>query len=328
MRTSSPPILDSSITDRGIEVRTREVRISAPPGPAGNSDRPSLRVVAAVSQRPAPMGTDVVLTVPSPPRTGVEPEREDDKSEPPQAFGGTHIGRRMNNEDCYALEPDFGLFVVADGMGGHEGGEVASMLAVETTRAYWRRLAAQGEKGFETPASNWGSVAEKRMNMSFRLAHQEVMRRRTGKLREMGCTLVAMLFGEGQAVLAHVGDSRAYRYRGRHLQQLTRDHSLKEELGPRNSMAVAALTGKDPGSVITRAIGVPGDSDPDIRTLDVQPGDLYLLCTDGLTDAVEDWRIAELLAENAPSEVSSKLLFEALDNGGNDNITVVVVEAI
>jgi serine/threonine protein phosphatase PrpC len=228
-------------------------------------------------------------------------------------FAHTYVGRRTNNEDCHLSRPDLGLYVVADGMGGHEGGEVASHLAVDIVHDFFERVGASAAP----------ERVEDLMEMSFRLAHREVARERVGALSEMGTTLSALWFHGDRAVIANVGDSRVYRLRQRRIEQLTRDHSLFAEIeaaGVRVSTpSVLAFA-----HVVTRAIGVPGNSDPDVQTVDLVPGDTFLLCTDGLTDVVDDERIESILRELPPDLAASALIGEAWIGDSADNITVVV----
>lgn len=228
-------------------------------------------------------------------------------------FAHSYVGRRTNNEDCHLARPELGLYVVADGMGGHEGGEVASHLAVDIVHDFFERVGGRADEGRR----------EELMEMAFRLAHREVARERVGVLSEMGTTLSAVWLHGGKAIIANVGDSRVYRLREQTLERLTRDHSLFAEIeaaGVRLSVpSVRAFA-----HVVTRAIGVPGNADPDVQTVDLLPGDTFLLCTDGLTDVVDDERIATILTELSPDLAASALIGEAWISDSADNITVVV----
>jgi serine/threonine protein phosphatase PrpC len=232
-------------------------------------------------------------------------------------FAHTYVGRRDRNEDCHLAKPDLGLYVVADGMGGHDGGEVASHLAVDIVHDFFERAA---ERAIASP-----HAAEDMMEMAFRLAHREVARERVGPLSEMGTTLAAVFLHGAHATIAHVGDSRVYRLRDGRLDRLTRDHSLYAEIEAAG-VTVAIPAARAFGHVITRAIGVPGNADPEISTVEVEPGDSFLLCTDGLTDTVDDDRIATILRELTPELAASALIGEAWINDSSDNITVVVAQ--
>lgn len=231
------------------------------------------------------------------------------------------IGRRSNNEDCELVNDDLGLYVVADGMGGHEGGEVASNLAVDIIHHFFERV---GDRRLApAPAAGQPTEAEDLLDVAFRMAHREVARERVGTLEEMGTTLVTLLLRDGCAIVGHVGDSRAYRMRDGKLEQLTRDHSLYAEMEAAG-IASALPTARAFSHVITRAIGVTGNGEPDITTVDTRPGDVFLLCTDGLTDVVPDERIEIILRELPPHLASAALVGEAWMSESRDNVTVVL----
>jgi PPM family protein phosphatase len=235
----------------------------------------------------------------------------------------SHVGRRPNNEDNFCAEPQLGLFAVADGMGGYEGGEVASRLTVESLVRFFRREAADGECTWPFGLDRALSLGENRLQVAVRLAHAEVAAQKTGPLAQMGSTVAALAIAGGDAVIGHVGDSRVYRLRGGVLEQLTRDHSLWAEL----QAAGATVPSKEEcgyGNVITRALGMESGARPDLRREPLRSGDVYLLCTDGLTEKLSDVRIAELLRRPV-REACTALVEEAFAGGGRDNITVVVV---
>ncbi len=236
-------------------------------------------------------------------------------------FARTHVGRRPDNEDSHVVRPDIGLFVVADGMGGHEGGAVASTLASDTVHHFFERIGDRVAPLERVPSG--GTLAEELMGMAFRLAHREVSNERFGTLSDIRTTLAAVLVRCGQAVVAHVGDSRVYRFHGGDLERLTRDHSLYAEVEA-TGVAAALPAARAFGRAITRAIGPPGDADPDVRTVPAEPGDLFLLCTDGLTDVVEDDRIRSVLQELPPEVCTAALVSEAWVGGSRDDITVVL----
>lgn len=230
-------------------------------------------------------------------------------------FAHTYVGRRESNEDCHLAKPELGLYVVADGMGGYEGGEVASNLAVDIVHDFFERM---GERYVDDDQE-----AEDLVEMAFRLAHREVARERVGFLKEMGTTLAAVWFHGDRAVVAHVGDSRVYRLRDGSLDRLTRDHSLFAEIEAAGVM-MSSPTVRAFSHIVTRAVGVPGNSDPEIASVDIEPGDTFLLCTDGLTDVVDDVRIETILRELDPELAASALIGEAWISESTDNITVVV----
>jgi serine/threonine protein phosphatase PrpC len=235
----------------------------------------------------------------------------------------THVGRRKNNEDNFCAEPQLGLFAVADGMGGYEGGEVASRLTVESLVQFFRREVADGECTWPFGLDRGLSLGENRLQVAVRLAHVEVAAKKTGPLSQMGSTVAALTISGGDAVIGHVGDSRVYRLRGGSLEQLTRDHSLWAELQAAGGV-VPPREEFGYSNVITRAIGMESGARPDLRREVLWAGDVYLLCTDGLIEKLSDARIAELLARPT-GEACRALVDEAYTSGGRDNITAVVV---
>ncbi|MBH24353.1 MAG: serine/threonine protein phosphatase [Myxococcales bacterium] len=237
----------------------------------------------------------------------------------------THVGRRNNNEDAHCIDATCGLYIVADGMGGYEGGEVASQLAVESIREFFR--AHQEDRGITWPfgADPNLSLMENMVNVSVRLANRAIVAKRTGQLRQMGSTVAMMVAHGGEIVIGHLGDSRIYRLRGDRLERLTRDHSLY------NEMLDSGFTDLPPedefphGNVITRALGMDeARAIPEVSRDTPQVGDLYLLCTDGLLEALSEARIAALMRQPELQEACDQLVQEAYVNGGRDNITAVI----
>jgi serine/threonine protein phosphatase PrpC len=244
-----------------------------------------------------------------------------------KAHAQTHVGRRENNEDAFVADESLGLFVVADGMGGHDGGEVASRLAVDALSSFYRRARDRGRRPCADRTDEAGrTVAESMMDMAFRLAHRDVTSKRVGALEDMGTTLAALLLCGDRAIVAHVGDSRVYRLRDRKLEAMTRDHSLYVEMEAAGVPGLPARADFPLTNVITRAIGNPGDAPAEVRTIDVEAGDVFLLCTDGLHDVLGDERIEGVLAELPGFMSCPSLVGEAFLDGGADNITGVVVE--
>lgn len=219
------------------------------------------------------------------------------------------VGRvRKANEDSYYVRSP--LFVVADGMGGAQAGEVASQIAVDS---------------FKAPLDE--SVApEPRMASVVRNANLEIHRKsNTGdEFKGMGTTLTALLLGENELTIAHVGDSRAYRLRDGELERLTRDHSLVAEMVRRGAITEAEAEVHPQRSILTRALGPEDDVDIDTLSHGVKPGDIYLICSDGLTGMVDEATIAkEMGSGKAMQEIAETLIRKANENGGVDNITVV-----
>jgi protein phosphatase len=232
-----------------------------------------------------------------------------------QRAGETNAGRkRRRNEDSFVCDPP--LFAVADGMGGAQAGEVASSLAAAALR----------ERGHDADDGGERSVVDL-IQEANRRVHQRALDDETAS--GMGTTITAALFGpEGSVAIGHVGDSRAYRLRdGRH-EQLTDDHSLVAELVRRGELSPEEAEVHPQRSVITRALGTDPDVDVDAFTVETQAGDLFLLCSDGLTTMVDADTIGSVIARNRSDlrAAARALIDEANARGGDDNITAVLFE--
>jgi protein phosphatase len=233
------------------------------------------------------------------------------------ASARTDVGlRRTANEDCFALAATAGLYLVADGMGGHTAGQVASRLATEGTVTAFRRVASAD-----------ASLTEK-LRYCVAAANREVFDTAQNKpeFQGMGTTLVALLAGHGRIALAHVGDSRAYLIRGGRVRRLTDDHSLVAELVRRREITEVAARGHPHRHVLTRAIGVRRSVEADLAELTPAVGDVVVLCSDGLTGHVQDAEIAQAVSDNEDLDaVCEGLVDLANARGGEDNITVALV---
>jgi len=229
----------------------------------------------------------------------------------------TDVGlRRRANEDAFSVAEDLGIYIVADGMGGHSAGQVASQLAVESAVRALRNL-----EGVEA------SLAEK-LRYVVAASNHEIFSTAQAKteLAGMGTTLVALLESEGLMALAHVGDSRAYLVRGEQIRQLTDDHSLVAELVRRREITESAARGHPHRHVLTRAVGVRRTVEHDLVELAPEEGDRFVLCSDGLTGLVLDEEIAAIVSERSDlDQVCAELVDLANARGGDDNITVLVV---
>jgi protein phosphatase len=224
--------------------------------------------------------------------------------------GRTDVGRQRNsNEDAFLESAP--LFAVADGMGGARAGEVAARIAVETLVDGGRPGAAAEERLAET--------AREANRKIYELAQADDSR--TG----MGTTFTAVLVEDGDVVTGHVGDSRLYRFRDDRLERLTRDHSLVEELVRRGELDPEEAGDHPQRSIITRALGPEPDVEVETFTTGGRDGDIYLVCSDGLTTMVSEDSVAQILRENGSLEaVAERLVAAANDAGGKDNITVVL----
>jgi PPM family protein phosphatase len=253
------------------------------------------------------------------------------KTPPIRAFGLSDVGCvREINEDSFGLRSDDGLYVVCDGMGGGAAGEVASSLAVD---AFLGRL--QRTKFERTPEAD--DVTEA-LRLAIQHANGLVLQRSrlSAEFRGMGTTLVALWLRRARfdgatqraAWVAHAGDSRCYRFRDGELSALTTDHSLVEQQVRMGQLTHEEAAQSTMRHVITRAVGVDSQLEPEVVVTHAPVGDLFLLCSDGLTTEVTDARIAEVLRREAQLEDGCRaLVAEARHHGGRDNITCVLVQA-
>jgi len=239
--------------------------------------------------------------------------------------------RRSSNEDFYCTRPDLGLFVVADGMGGHVAGEVASRVAVETIQTFIAETAgAYKNRTWPFPFEPAISLEGNRLKAAFRLANRKLGNEMADKadLRGMATTASAVLAGRDSACLAHVGDSRIYAMRNGSLKQLTHDHSWVEEQVRAGTMTEAAARQHPWRNVVTRALS--GGTDPDIDTIEIAPapGERLLLCSDGLSGVVSREAIEGVLGDRALSldQICEQLVAAANEGGGPDNVTALVIE--
>ena len=224
----------------------------------------------------------------------------------------TDIGRlRRQNEDAAWFDEDRAVFAVADGMGGHLAGEVASRMAIEAVQ----RMA----KDNDVPgiAALRDAVAGAHETI---LTHAQSLIECAG----MGTTLSVLWLSRNYAYIAHVGDSRIYRLRAGSLSQITQDHSLVEELVRAGLITREQARTHPRRNIITRALVTHGENEPDLLVTDVQDGDLFLLCTDGLTGMVTDAQIERILLESDMEAAADALLAAALDAGGRDNVTLIL----
>jgi protein phosphatase len=236
------------------------------------------------------------------------------------AGGQTDIGRlRSNNQDCLFVDTQLGLFIVADGMGGHAAGEVASALAVAEIRA---RLAPQ-LRSMAAPAALAPALSQAihQTNLAVLQAAKD-----HPAWRGMGTTLTVLLLRDGQALLGHVGDSRLYRWRAGLLEQISDDHSLVGDQLRRGVITRQEAETSNLRNILLQAIGISSELEICEKQLPLQPGDRFLLCSDGLTGMLNDERIAKLLGRELTPEQDCALLMEqALAAGGEDNISALLV---
>lgn len=236
----------------------------------------------------------------------------------------THRGvLRACNEDCVAAHPSARFAVLADGMGGHNAGEVASRMAVDlisdgiaaATRGAHRRLDARGAEAL---------IGEQIAHANSQI--YETSRHR-GEYAGMGTTVVVALWHDGHVSVGHVGDSRFYRLRSGVLEQLTRDHSLAQQRVDEGSLSREDARTAPIRNILTRAVGSDSQVSADLSSYDARAGDVFLLCSDGLTEMLTDERIAEILAIGARGleATAAELIQRANERGGVDNISVILV---
>lgn len=232
---------------------------------------------------------------------------------------------RNNNEDSCLVDDDLGLLIVADGMGGHAAGEVASRLAVDVVREQVTRGLKTGTiPACGVPAPHW-SDRTRLLAAAVTMANDIVFRASQERFerRGMGTTIVAALINGSRLSVVHVGDSRFYLFRGGRILSVTRDHSLVAEQVAQGMISSTEAESSESKNILTRALGVMETVDIDAMELPVHAGDMALLCTDGLTKMVEDDGIAETLKNvGDPLRVCQSLVTLALDRGGRDNVTV------
>lgn len=242
----------------------------------------------------------------------------------------TDVGvKRNHNEDCVSITPEVGFAVLADGMGGHNAGEVASAMAIEFTSRYLQdRLPKIPEAKLDedTGFTSESILAREGITMANNAIFE------TAQLKPecagMGTTIVAAIFYADRLTAAHVGDSRMYRMRGDLLTHVTEDHSLIQEQVRRGLLTADDARNSAIKNLVTRALGVEPDVEPDIVEDIVQAGDIYLMCSDGLTDVVPDEAVRLTLSQNNNDlrKAAAQLVQLANDAGGPDNISVILIK--
>jgi protein phosphatase len=240
--------------------------------------------------------------------------------------------RRTSNEDSCCTRPDTGLFVVADGMGGHVAGEVASRIAVQSIEAFIEETAgADKNRTWPFPFEPSLSFDANRLKAAFRMANRRIASAiaESQELRGMATTASAMLLGtDGRASVGHVGDSRVYVLDADGLRQITDDHSWVEEQVRAGTLSASAARQHPWRNVVTRALSGGEDPEVDVTEVTPVPGERYLLCSDGLFSVVMDERIAEILGDRSASldAICQRLVAAANEAGGPDNITTLVLQ--
>ena len=243
--------------------------------------------------------------------------------------GKTDTGKtRKNNEDSYLVDEGMRLYAVADGIGGHEGGEVASRMAIKGLSQIIQERFSVSDDTPTHGISSESDAVKSALNHAFTLANKTIRQAAAGNpaLFNMGTTMTALVFREKTAYLAHVGDSRAYRLRSGELTQVSEDHTVVAEQVRAGLLTAGQARTTPYRHIITRALGIDAKIVIDQGAIEVRPDDTFLLCTDGLTEMVEDEQIRRILSNAPPREAAELLVREANARGGVDNITVVVVQ--
>jgi PPM family protein phosphatase len=246
--------------------------------------------------------------------------------------GETHIGKvREHNEDTIAYDPEIGLLVVADGMGGYNAGEVASGIAVKTIVNIVRESVEREDMRSpdpETGMSRSSIILRDAIHRANKIIYQTA--RTQPQCEGMGTTVVSGLFFDNKVAIAHVGDSRMYRLRNDKFEQVTMDHSLLQELVDRGFYSAEEAQRAANKNYVTRALGVEPNVEVEVQEVPVHKGDFYILCSDGLSDMVEDDDIhltISTFGDNLDT-VAKQLIQLSNDNGGRDNISVVMAHVL
>lgn len=243
-------------------------------------------------------------------------------------FGLTDVGRkREKNEDSLFVDGELGLFIVADGMGGHLGGEFASRIAVKTISENIQQLLKDPEAtlslnlGFDR--SDYGEMLKYAIRVASHRIFEEAAK--NPNLRGMGTTTVALFIQNGRGYIAHVGDSRAYLVRDNTIKQLTHDHSLVAEQLRAGFITEEEVKNHKFRNIITRSVGFQSDVEIDLMVREIESGDRFVLGSDGLTNMVDNQDIEKVVSRSNPKAACQELIELANKNGGDDNISIVLV---
>jgi PPM family protein phosphatase len=244
--------------------------------------------------------------------------------------GLTDVGRKRNhNEDSYLIDNDLQLYVVADGMGGHAGGGTASRIAVETIDGEIRKAKEKDAAPFSSVAHLQDSSLPEVIRAAVESACLAIFNaaQQDARLAGMGTTVISLLIKDDHAFFAHVGDSRAYLIRGDLIQQISEDHSLVNEQIKAGMITPEEAKHSRYKNIITRSVGFEEDVQVDVMGLVAEPGDTFVLCSDGLANMLEDRELLEVIQNAGAEQAPQKLVDLANERGGDDNITVIVVQA-
>jgi len=249
-----------------------------------------------------------------------------------EVAGQTDVGRKRNhNEDNFAIMAEYGLYVVADGMGGHASGEIASKMAVDTLQEFFAATAEDPERTWPYKMDRAKGYEENRLVTGIKLCNLRIYEQaqRNAKQRGMGTTLAALFAVEDGIYVAHVGDSRVYRIREAQIEQLTEDHSLLNDYKKMKHLTPEEIANFPHKNVIVRALGMKDTVKVDTRFEAPRAGDTIVLCSDGLSGPVNDQRVLDIVARAPDLPTATQRLIDAAnENGGPDNVTCVIARWI
>ncbi len=243
----------------------------------------------------------------------------------------TDVGkRREKNEDNHLVNERIGLFVVADGMGGHVGGELASRLAVDTIGQVLQQLYDDPEMTLQSSEEIKPGDCKAWLRYAIQVANLKIFEEavKNPGLRGMGTTTVAILFQDDKIFYANVGDSRIYRIRNKKIEQLSQDHSLVGEQMRAGMIAPEEVRGHRLKNIITRSVGFQAEVEVDIDSRSTKKGDLFILCSDGLSNPLSDKELLTIAENNLLQQVCQRYIDIANERGGEDNITVIVLKVV
>ena len=236
--------------------------------------------------------------------------------------GMTDVGlKRVHNEDNFLINEELQLFVVCDGMGGHVGGEIASAIAVHSIEEAFSLI------NWEQNSTDLRETTIEHLKVVVQLAGKKIFEEAKieRRYRGMGTTCVVTFVNNGIGYIAHVGDSRGYLIRENRIEQLTEDHSLVNERIRAGALTLEEAKNYRLKNVITRSLGFENEVEVDVQTLELQKGDVILMCSDGLCNLVEAKDMAKTVLENPLQMAARSLIHQACEAGGDDNITVVLL---
>ncbi|MEE2903498.1 MAG: Stp1/IreP family PP2C-type Ser/Thr phosphatase [Myxococcota bacterium] len=249
-----------------------------------------------------------------------------------EASGLTHVGmKRTHNEDSLGLLPDHMLFLVADGMGGHASGEVASRMCIETIASFFKMTARDENATWPYKEEKTLRFDENRLVAGIKWSNRRIYEAQyqNPKYKGMGTTIVSAFFTSNGAYLGHVGDSRGYRIRDEKIELITEDHSLLNDYIKANKLTPEEIENFPHKNVIVRALGMKDVVQVDINRLEPKVGDKYLLCSDGVNGMISDEKILEIINAESDLDKACELLIDAANQaGGTDNSTVSLIHVV